>query len=74
MVSADLEEFYRVCIGELDEIELIPAIRTGPMLHEKFRVPRSEICLHRSFTEVAYPFIRDYAERFQQRTEQNPQE
>lgn len=64
MVSADLEAYYRMCIGEIDEIELIPAIRTGPMLHEKFLVPRSEICVHRSFTEVAYPFIKDYSEPF----------
>ena len=64
MVSADLDEFYRICIGEIEEIELTPAIRTGPMLHEKFLVPRSEICIHRSFEEVAYPFIKDYTKPF----------
>ncbi len=64
MVSVDLDEFYRLCLGDLDEIEVIPAIRTGPMLHERFMVPRSEFCLHRSFTEVAYPFIKDYTEPF----------
>ena len=64
MVSADLDEFYRLCMGELEEIEVIPAIRTGPMLHEKFLVPRSEFCIHRSFTEVAYPFIKDYTKPY----------
>ena len=56
--------FYRLCMGELEEIEVIPAIRTGPMLHEKFLVPRSEFCIHRSFTEVAYPFIKDYTKPY----------
>ena len=64
MVSADLDEFYRICIGETDRIELIPAIRTGPMLHERFEVSRSDICIHRSFTDVAYPFIKDYTDKF----------
>ena len=64
MVSADLDDFWKLCKGEINEIELIPAIRTGPMLHEKFMVPRSEICFHRSFTELAYPFIKDYSRSF----------
>jgi len=64
MVSADLDEFYDLCTGKREEIEVIPAIRTGPMLHEKFRAVRSDFCIHKSFTEVAYPFIKDYADLF----------
>ena len=64
MVSADLDEFYRLCTGQLDEIEIVPAIRTGPMTHERFLVSRADICIHRSFAEVAYPFIKDYTEPF----------
>ena len=64
MVSADLEEYWKLCKGEIDKIELVPAIRTGPLLHEKFLVPRSDICIHRSFTELAYPFIIDYSKSY----------
>lgn len=64
MVSVDLEEFYQLCTGQRETVEVIPAIRTGPMLHERFIVPSSDICIHRSFAEVVYPFIKDYAEYF----------
>lgn len=66
MVSVDLEEFYRLCIGQQDSVEVIPAIRTGPMMHERFIVPRSDICIHRSFAEVIYPFIKDYMDPYRE--------
>lgn len=66
MVSADLDEFYELCMGKRDEIEIVPSIRTGPMMHEKFRASRSDFCIHKSFTEVAYPFIKDYARPYLQ--------
>lgn len=58
MVSADLEEFRALSEGTVDEITVIPAIRTGPMTEEAFRVGPQNFCNHRSFLEIVYPYIK----------------
>ena len=60
MVSADLEEYRELCEGTRETIEVVPAIRTGPMLHETFTVTREKFSEHESFLKIVYPFIMDY--------------
>ena len=60
MVSADMEEYREMCEGTRDMIEVIPAIRTGPMLHEKFFASRDQFSEHDSFLNLVYPFIKEY--------------
>ncbi|MDD6254544.1 MAG: NUDIX domain-containing protein [Eubacteriales bacterium] len=64
MVSADIDDYYKLCRGELDSIDVIPAIRTGPMLRERFSVKREDFCLHDSFIYVIYPFVKDFVRPF----------
>ncbi|MGN1350161.1 MAG: NUDIX domain-containing protein [Anaerovoracaceae bacterium] len=60
MVSADLEEFRLLSEGKVDEITVVPAIRTGPMKEEAFRVGPQNFCNHRSFLEVVYPYLKEH--------------
>ncbi len=64
MVSADIEEFRELCEGRRKTVEVIPAIRTGPMLHEKFSVTIDQFSWHDSFLQLVYPFIMDYAKPY----------
>ena len=64
MVSADLEDYYHLCRGDVDSIDVIPAIRTGPMLREKFTVERKDFCFHDSFVFMIYPFVKDYVKPY----------
>lgn len=62
MVSADIEDFRALSEGEKEEIIVIPAIRTGPMLEEAFRVGPHNFCNHKSFMEIVYPYIMEHAD------------
>jgi len=67
MVSANLEEFRKLSEGIVDEITVVPAIRTGPMKHEAFKVGPQNFCNHRSFMELVYPFIKKHETEIKQR-------
>ena len=41
-------------------ITVIPAIRTGPMTNEAFKVGPQNFCNHRSFLEIVYPYIKEH--------------
>lgn len=60
MVSADLEDFRALSEGSVDVITVIPAIRTGPMTNEAFKVGPQNFCNHRSFLEIVYPYIKEH--------------
>lgn len=60
MVSADLEEFKALSEGSVDEITVIPAIRTGLMLDEAFKVGPKNFCNHKSFLDIVYPYIKEH--------------
>ncbi len=64
MVSADLEDFYCLCEGKVSDIPVTPAIRTGPLIHESFRVGSNDICYHPGFAAKVYPFIKEYVRSF----------
>jgi 8-oxo-dGTP pyrophosphatase MutT (NUDIX family) len=60
MVSADLEDFRALSEESVDEITVIPAIRTGLMTDEAFKVGPQNFCNHRSFLEVVYPYLKEH--------------
>lgn len=57
MVQADIGDLLALSTGTCDEITVVPAIRTGPMLDEAFMVGPGNFCNHESFVSMAYPFI-----------------
>ena len=59
MVSADLEDFKALSEGSVDEITVVPAIRTGPMIDEAFKVGPQNFCNHRSFLDIVYPYLKE---------------
>ena len=60
MVSADLEDFKSLSEGSTDEITVIPAIRTGPMIDEAFKVGPQNFTNHKSFLKIVYPYVRQH--------------
>lgn len=64
MVSANIEEYRELLEGVRDQIEVVPAIRTGPMLHETFMVTRESFSDHESFLNFVYPFIMKYVKPY----------
>jgi len=60
MVSADLEEFKALSEGSVDSITVVPAIRTGPMQKEAFKVTQENFCNHESFVTIVYPYVKKY--------------
>ena len=68
MVSADIDDFYRLMTGERQEITVIPAIKTGPMHDEAFTVKMDNCCFHRNFLDVIYPYIKENMKNLSERT------
>lgn len=58
MVSADIDDFYALMKGDRESIIVTPAIKTGPMHDEAFSVTMENCCLHKSFLEVVYPYVK----------------
>ncbi len=69
MVSADLEDFRALSEGSVDQITVVPAIRTGPMINEAFKVEPQNFCNHKSFLEVVYPYIKSHEKELFKQTD-----
>lgn len=64
MVSADIHEYKEMCEGKRESIEVVPAVRTGPLIHETFTAKKDDFTDHASFLAVVYPFIMEYVEKY----------
>lgn len=60
MVSANADEFKALSEGTVDEITVIPAIKTGLMTEEAFTVNPANFCNHESFIRVVYPYLKGF--------------
>ncbi|MCI8284902.1 MAG: NUDIX domain-containing protein [Firmicutes bacterium] len=58
MVSANADEFKSLSEGIVNEITVIPAIKTGLMTEEAFTVNPANFCNHESFVKVVYPYLK----------------
>ncbi len=58
MVSVDIDDFYGLLTGQKDEIMVVPAIKTGPMIDEAFSIRLENCSVHQNFVDIVYPYIK----------------